>query len=209
MQRFWFNSRSRKAGESIAAYVAKLCRIDQQCNFGATLDKMLHDRLVHGVNDDRIRRKLLQEKDSDLTFTRALSIVLGAEMADHNLREMKKPVKEASAGVSVKSEPVHKVSGKRITTTTTTRAPTARAGSAELACHHCGATQHLAPAKDHVCHKCERRGHLARVCRRSQAKPQASFRGPRTGQNQPHTVRQLGQDSDFSTDSYEQPVITM
>ena len=93
---------------------------------------------------------------------------------DHYLREMKIPVKEASAGVSVKSEPVHKVSGKRTTTTTATRAPTARA---ELACHHCGAPGHLVPAcrfKDRVCHKCKRRGHLARVCPSNQAKPQAS-----------------------------------
>ena len=206
MQRFRFNCRSRKPGESIAAYVAELRRIAQQCNFGATLDKMLRDHLVHGVNDDSIRRKLLQEKDANLTFTRALSIALGAETADHNLREMKTPVKEASAGVSVKSEPVYKVSGKRTTTTTTTRAPTARA---ELACHRCGAHGHLAPAcrfKDCVCHKCRKRGHLARVCRSSQAKPQASFRGPRTGK-QPHTVRQLDQDSDFSTDSDEQPIM--
>ena len=139
MQRFRFNSRSRKSGESIAAYVAKLRSIAQQCNFGATLDKMLRDRLVHSVNDDSIRRKLLQEKDADLTFKRALSIALGAETADHNLREMKTPVKEASAGVSVKSKPVHKVSGKRTTTTTTTRAHIARAGGAELVCHRCGA----------------------------------------------------------------------
>ena len=43
MQRFLFNSRSRKEEESMAAYVAELRCLVEFCNFGTTLDKMLRD----------------------------------------------------------------------------------------------------------------------------------------------------------------------
>jgi hypothetical protein len=45
MQRFRFNSRSRKTEESVAAYMADLRRLAEHCNYGDTLDKMLRDRL--------------------------------------------------------------------------------------------------------------------------------------------------------------------
>ena len=68
MQRFRFNSQVSR--ESIAAYVAELRRIAQQCR----CTKCCVITLFMAENDDSIRRKLLQEKDADLTFTRALSI---------------------------------------------------------------------------------------------------------------------------------------
>ena len=71
---------------------------------------MLRDRLVWGIRDDIIQKKLLQEKE--LTFQRALAIAQGSEAADRNLREMKAPKQELdsnSKGITVKSEPVHKV----------------------------------------------------------------------------------------------------
>ena len=56
MQRFWFNSCSRKEGESVAAYMAELRRLVEHCNYRATLDKMLQDRLIWGINDAGIQR---------------------------------------------------------------------------------------------------------------------------------------------------------
>ena len=63
MQRFCFNSRSRNAGESVAAYVADLCRLAEFCNFRTALNKMIRDRLVVGVNCESIQKRLLAEKD--------------------------------------------------------------------------------------------------------------------------------------------------
>ena len=114
MQRFRFNSRSRRTEESVAAYMADLRRLAEHCNYGDTLDKMLTDRLVWGINDAGIQRKLLQENDP-LTLARALTIATGAETADKNLKEMKAPAQEldstssSQASVKVKVEPVQKI----------------------------------------------------------------------------------------------------
>ena len=95
----------------MAAYLADLRRLTEHCNYGETLDKMLCDRLVWGINDAGIQRKLLQENDP-LTLARALTVAMGAETADRNLKEMKATPEElnssscSQAGVRVKSEPV-------------------------------------------------------------------------------------------------------
>ena len=60
MQRFRFNMRSRKPGESVAIYVAELRRLAEFCNYGGSLDKMIRDRLVSGINDDNIQGPSIQ-----------------------------------------------------------------------------------------------------------------------------------------------------
>ena len=156
MQHFRFISRSRKAGESVAAYVAELRRLAQHCNYGDTLDKMLTDRMVYGINDEVIQKKLLQE--TDLTYARAISLAQGFETASKNLKEIHRHKTEStsssgSAGLHVKTEPVHKVSGKC-------------EGGPRVTCHHCGKPGHLVTVCRHresVCHKCKKKGHLAKV----------------------------------------------
>ena len=60
-QRFKFNSRIRKSSESIAEYVAELRKLALHCDYKDALSEMLRDRLVCGVNDDRMQRRLLSE----------------------------------------------------------------------------------------------------------------------------------------------------
>ncbi len=63
IQRYRFNSRTRAVGESVAAYVVELRRLAEFCNYGGSLNKMLRDRLVSGVNNEAIQKKLLSERD--------------------------------------------------------------------------------------------------------------------------------------------------
>ena len=55
VQRFKFNSRCRRQEESVAAFVAELRQLTEYCDFGASLDDMLCDCLVCGINDERIQ----------------------------------------------------------------------------------------------------------------------------------------------------------
>ena len=52
VQRFKFNSRFRQAEESVATYVAELRSIAHTCNYGTSLDEMLRDCNVCGINND-------------------------------------------------------------------------------------------------------------------------------------------------------------
>ena len=174
MQRFRFNSRSRKAGESVVAYVADLRRLAEFCNFGTTLNKMIRDRLVCGVNCEGIQKELLSEKD--LTFERALAIAQGLEEADRNLREMGAPSKAApSASVVVKQEPVNQL--RPSSGTRKKRSPDGRGqGSPSKTCHRCGRTGHRpndCRFKEVSCNYCHGKGHIARACRNKDKKPRA------------------------------------
>ena len=117
MQRFRFNSRVRKTGESVSAYVADLRRLTEGCNYGDTLEKMIRDRIVWGINDKNIQNKLLRV--TNLTYAKALTVAQSFETADKNLEEMRDTPRaeptasSGSAGTQVKPEPVHKMSGKK------------------------------------------------------------------------------------------------
>lgn len=69
VQWYKFDSRTRKPEESVLDYVAELRRLAQDCNYGDKLQQMLRDRLVCGIEDECIQRRLLSE--ADLTFEKA------------------------------------------------------------------------------------------------------------------------------------------
>ena len=66
VERFKFNTRGQQQGETISVFLAELRRLSENCEFGATLDEMLRDRLVCGASDDKIQRRLLAEPNLTL-----------------------------------------------------------------------------------------------------------------------------------------------
>ncbi len=89
VQRFRFHTRFRRPGESAATFLSELRSIAQYCNFDTTLNDMLRDRLVCGINDDYIQRRLLAE--ADLTLESAMKLARGYETAAQNARELQMP----------------------------------------------------------------------------------------------------------------------
>ena len=75
--------RSRKPGENVSTYVAELRKL---CNFGNTLGDMLRDRLVCGINDPRIQRRLLAEPT--LSYVKALELAHTTETAKSNAKQL-------------------------------------------------------------------------------------------------------------------------
>lgn len=84
VQRYKFYYCVRAEGESVANYVAYLRAFAKYCDYGDTLDMMLRDRLVCGINHQVIQRRLLAEKS--LTFDKALEISLAVEAADKDMK---------------------------------------------------------------------------------------------------------------------------
>ena len=87
VSRYKFNSRNRKAGEPVADYIGHFRQLAKDCDFKVSLNDMLRDRLVCGVNDDRIQLKLLAEKDT-LTFENAMDLALAMEAASKNAKDL-------------------------------------------------------------------------------------------------------------------------
>ena len=61
VQRFKFNSRSQQDTETVSLFVAELKKLSEHCEFGDSLDNMLRDRLVCGLRDVKVQRRLLAE----------------------------------------------------------------------------------------------------------------------------------------------------
>ena len=67
-------------------FVSQLRSLFKDCNFLNTLELMLRDRLLCGINNDRIQRRLLAEKD--LTFVKALDIATAMELAEKSAADL-------------------------------------------------------------------------------------------------------------------------
>ena len=90
VERFKFNSLFRKEGETAAQFLAELRNLARHCEYGRNLDDMLRDRLMCGINDGKIQRRLLAEKE--LTLKRAWEIIRAMESADKYADDLQQDV---------------------------------------------------------------------------------------------------------------------
>ena len=86
VQRFKFHSRSRKPGESVATFIAELKRLSEDCAFGEFLQEMLRDRIVCGINDPKIQRRLLVKPE--LTYKSAFHLAQSIATAEQNTNDL-------------------------------------------------------------------------------------------------------------------------
>ena len=148
VERYKFHRRNRNEDEGVAAYVAELRKLTEHCNFGETLPEMLRDRLVCGINNKKIQRRLLAERE--LTLKKAEEISLGEELAAKHVVDIQYDKTPSS---------VNRVD--------------ARDKNGVKDCHpdsecYRWGEKHEAPAcrfRDAQCFKCGRRGRLTKVCR--------------------------------------------
>ena len=60
-ERFHFHRRFQAADETIAEFMAELRRLSAHCDFESYLEQALRDRLVCGIRNENIQRRLLAE----------------------------------------------------------------------------------------------------------------------------------------------------
>lgn len=173
VERYKFHSRVRRPAESVGTFLSELRALSVYCNFGPSLNDMLRDRLVCGINDDQMQKRLLSEPK--LTLEKATAIAQSMESAAMNVRQLQgaKPTQESSG--------VHKVGSSTPHTPTRERSA--------VTCYRCGKAGHLSAKCRHKgskCHSCGKMGHLQAVCR---SKPSQDSPPP-TSQQQ-HSVRQV------------------
>ena len=135
----------------------------QSTQFDATLDDMLRDRLVCGVRDVKVQRRLMAEPN--LTFKKAFELSQSAEAAEKNARELQASQKPKGASLVGYHQ-----------------SPRSKGPAPPTPCYRCGDKQHSAQDcrfKTAECHHCRKKGHTAKVCR-SKDKRGQPHKGPVT-----------------------------
>ena len=155
VQRFNFHSRSRRADENVSTYIAELRKLSEYCAFGDTLNDMLRDRLVCGINDQRLQRRLLAEPT--LTFEKAWELAQASETAERNAKQLEK----AAPATAVHALPSGYPGGGARQQMTIRRPMQPR-----CKCYRCGGNHFPGKCqfKDSECHYCGKKGHIAKVC---------------------------------------------
>ena len=172
----------------MATYVSELCSLAKFCNFGWTLEVMLRDRIVRGIRDDAIQRRLLTEPG--LTYKKSLDIAQNLEATSQNIRELH----SASSSKKEASSKVNKVvqAGK----------PESKPqGKSNMPCYRCGKPGHQSAScrfKEATCHFCGKVGHLKSVClARRRTEAQCKKKEP-----QPRPVMTVKSDDTADTEHY-------
>ena len=92
VERYKFNKRDRKIGESVPFYTAELRKLSEHWKYDNNLNDMLRDCLVCGIQDTKIQQKLLSE--SELTLSKAFKIATAMERAHNGALDIQKEDKE-------------------------------------------------------------------------------------------------------------------
>jgi len=87
-ERYRFNNRKQEPHESIDAYATALRALAATWEFAALKVEMIRDRLVCGITDNSIRRKLLQEPKFSLV--KCLDICRSTEATTTHLEEIRR-----------------------------------------------------------------------------------------------------------------------
>ena len=157
VRRFQFNTRNQKPNESISEYIAVLRKAAEHCSYGDSLSEMLRDRLVCGITNSAVQKRLLAEKE--LTLDKAVSLAQAVEIAEKGAKDLQS---SAARPTTTPDSDIFKfyqgASAKKTEAKDTDKTKT---------CYRCGG-KHLASQcrfKSEECHNCGKCGHIAKVCR--------------------------------------------
>uniref|UniRef100_A0A670K393 CCHC-type domain-containing protein n=1 Tax=Podarcis muralis TaxID=64176 RepID=A0A670K393_PODMU len=166
-----FYHRNQAEGESINNYTTALRQAAMHCEF-RDLDDALMDRIVCGVRDIHLQRRLLAKPD--LTLQKAIEEAVASEAAERSAQEIRK---SSSPRLAREPVPVHheEASSEEASSsedddvhqTKRERRKFQQKSKGQPECAGCGGNHSRAKCRfrDAICRKCSRRGHIAKVCR--------------------------------------------
>ena len=174
-ERATFHRRDQKDTETVEEYVRALYDLSQYAEF-QDRDNTIRDRLVLGLVDRELSEKL--QLESNLTLATAITMSRQSETVKKQLHEQRHSAVDT----------VHAFRNRRGGASRDTRATRERERASEGArergreqashpqaqdivheCKYCGGThsKRRCPAYGKICHRCKKKNHFARVCRKA------------------------------------------
>ena len=159
-ERFKFHRRGQGEQESVSDYMTELRRLADKCRFGLHFEEALRDRLVCGLRNVAVQKKLLAKES--LTLKKAYETALGMEMAAKQARHLQHEVPSADS--------VQVVSRRRAGSGPPRgwKQPQTQTSPADPPpCFCCGKLGHRPDKcffKKQKCRQCGSYGHIQRMC---------------------------------------------
>uniref|UniRef100_A0A3B1ITQ0 Gypsy retrotransposon integrase-like protein 1 n=1 Tax=Astyanax mexicanus TaxID=7994 RepID=A0A3B1ITQ0_ASTMX len=157
-ERACFHQRVQRPGEKAETFIRALYELSEHCDFGASRDENIRDRIVVGILDKDVSRRLQLIKDLTLALT--IETVRQSE-------EVASQVSMQGEAAGVIHEITHKQRSKY------TKLYGKPKGGKDGLCGKCGRERHSkdenCPARKSKCNACSKIGHWARVCRNRKA----------------------------------------
>ena len=183
-ERYKFNMCTQSVSESLDSYLSRLRKLSKTCEYADLTDGLIKDRIVVGIRENSVRKRLLQ--DEKLTLDKCVDMCRAAESTQAKVKSM-------SGATAVSSEDVHHLKRK----VKPHHTPYARKKQEipNRRCKYCGkdCEKGNCPAFGKRCMTCSKFNHFASECRQGERKEKSrAFRN----------VRQFDLEDDSESDSY-------
>ena len=175
VERYIFNQRKQKEGESLDTFLTDLKTLATTCNFCNCLkDSLLRDKLVSGIKCDLTRKKLLEKRD--LTLNLAIDICRSAEsstkhmdMYKGNSTDVNKIRKSFDKKSPSPRKPLHTRTSSKPSYPPSKSSPASKPEKKK--CKFCGFEHEMlkskCPAYGETCRNCNRKNHFKKMCLKS------------------------------------------
>lgn len=165
---FRFHKRNQLEGETVSSYLAEFKKLSLYCEFETNLNDALRDRLVCGLHNELIQKRLLSEPD--LSSAKASEIASAMEAAAKGTLELKGNINKESEVNKINKDSERVPKGKDDV-------------KSKSQCYRCGGSTHGSAEcyfRNETCGKCGKLGHIQRVCRTERVKTLPDDEGTRT-----------------------------
>lgn len=157
MNTYKFHRRAQEEGEMFDLFYTALKKQVKNCNFRDQEERMLRDRIVLGIYDKNLQRRLLEA--NDLTLQKAVDLCRASEIS----RDQCSQIQQASQSAAV--DAVQGSSGQPAAESRTKAKYSSN--SKEYNCKKCG-TWHKprnCPAYGKICSNCHKPNHFKKGCK--------------------------------------------